>query len=61
MENPLTTKTFKGNKQNLPVRYCKQCHKPMTWRKKWENCWEEVQYCSERCRRAAKSHTDSSE
>ncbi|MBK0127757.1 DUF2256 domain-containing protein [Pantoea sp. S61] len=61
MENPLTTKTFKVNKQNLPVRYCKQCHKPMTWRKKWEKCWEEVQFCSERCRRAARSHTDSSE
>ncbi|MBK4772711.1 MAG: DUF2256 domain-containing protein [Pantoea sp. Morm] len=50
-------KDFKGNKKSLPVRYCKQCHKPMTWRKKWENCWDEVQYCSERCRRAAKSHT----
>ncbi|WP_094120519.1 DUF2256 domain-containing protein [Pantoea conspicua] len=43
--------TFKGNKKNLPVRYCKTCHKPMVWRKKWEKCWDDVQYCSERCRR----------
>lgn len=47
-------KEFKGNKESLPVRYCKQCQKPMTWRKKWERCWDEVQYCSERCRREAK-------
>jgi hypothetical protein len=50
-----SVKDFKGNKQALPVRYCKQCHKPMTWRKKWEKNWDEVQYCSERCRRAAKA------
>lgn len=43
--------TFKGNKKNLPVRYCKTCHKPMVWRKKWDKCWDDVQYCSERCRR----------
>ncbi|MDJ0476391.1 DUF2256 domain-containing protein [Pantoea eucalypti] len=42
---------FKGNKKSLPVRYCKTCNKPMSWRKKWERCWEEVLYCSERCRR----------
>jgi hypothetical protein len=23
----------------------------ITWRKKWERCWDEVKYCSERCRR----------
>ncbi|AVE16809.1 DUF2256 domain-containing protein [Pantoea vagans] len=42
---------FKGNKKSLPVRYCKICNKPMSWRKKWEKCWNEVLYCSERCRR----------
>lgn len=46
--------SFKGNKQSLPVRYCKNCKKPMTWRKKWERCWDQVRYCSERCRREAK-------
>ncbi|WP_416378454.1 DUF2256 domain-containing protein [Enterobacter roggenkampii] len=24
----------------------------MTWRKKWAKCWNEVKYCSERCRRS---------
>ncbi|HFT7523393.1 DUF2256 domain-containing protein [Enterobacter kobei] len=24
----------------------------MTWRKKWAKCWDEVKYCSERCRRS---------
>ncbi|CAK6501234.1 hypothetical protein PANPB_00105 (plasmid) [Pantoea sp. Nvir] len=47
-------RAFKGNKQSLPVRYCRHCKKPMTWRKKWEKCWDQVQYCSERCRREAK-------
>ena len=23
----------------------------MTWRKKWEKSWDEVKYCSDRCRR----------
>ncbi|MGB3298228.1 MAG: DUF2256 domain-containing protein, partial [Phormidesmis sp.] len=25
--------------------------RPFTWRKKWERCWDDVKYCSERCRR----------
>ncbi|MDN5542411.1 MAG: DUF2256 domain-containing protein [Acinetobacter sp.] len=24
--------------------------RPFTWRKKWQRCWEEVRYCSERCK-----------
>ncbi|WP_110267493.1 DUF2256 domain-containing protein [Pantoea sp. PNA 03-3] len=50
--------TFKGNKQALPVRYCRQCHKPMTWRKKWAKCWDKVLYCSERCRRQRRNTAD---
>ena len=26
----------------------------MTWRKSWARNWEEVKFCSERCRRLAK-------
>ncbi|MEZ8709474.1 DUF2256 domain-containing protein, partial [Vibrio alginolyticus] len=22
-----------------------------SWRKKWQRCWDDVIYCSERCRR----------
>ncbi|WP_299289302.1 DUF2256 domain-containing protein [uncultured Mucilaginibacter sp.] len=44
--------TKKYTKANLPVKICVQCGRPFAWRKKWEKCWEEVKYCSERCRRA---------
>ncbi|WP_445304441.1 DUF2256 domain-containing protein [Microcoleus sp. Pol14C4] len=30
---------------------CPVCDRPFTWRKKWAGCWDEVKYCSERCRR----------
>nr|WP_233702410.1 DUF2256 domain-containing protein [Duffyella gerundensis] len=32
------------------------CGLPFTWRKKWERCWDEVRYCSERCRRHKHQH-----
>ncbi|MDA9003638.1 DUF2256 domain-containing protein [Flavobacteriales bacterium] len=38
-------------KQNLPHKICTVCKKPFAWRKKWEKNWNEVKYCSERCRR----------
>ncbi|WP_232411656.1 MULTISPECIES: DUF2256 domain-containing protein [unclassified Methylophilus] len=28
----------------------------MTWRKAWANNWDQVKYCSERCRRALQKH-----
>ncbi|MBD8479892.1 MULTISPECIES: DUF2256 domain-containing protein [Pseudomonas] len=42
-------------KSELPVKHCATCGLPFTWRKKWERCWDEVRYCSERCRRQKKS------
>ncbi|WP_082116922.1 MULTISPECIES: DUF2256 domain-containing protein [Halomonadaceae] len=41
-------------KQHLPQKDCAQCQRPFLWRKKWACCWNEVRYCSERCRRSAK-------
>jgi hypothetical protein len=41
-------------KQDLPSKICKSCLKPFTWRKKWEKNWDQVLYCSERCRRNKK-------
>lgn len=38
-------------KENLPVKLCKHCQRPMVWRKKWRNNWDEVSYCSDACRR----------
>jgi hypothetical protein len=37
-------------KENLPSKICIVCNKPFTWRKKWEKIWDEVKYCSDRCR-----------
>ncbi|WP_323937618.1 DUF2256 domain-containing protein [Aeromonas hydrophila] len=39
-------------KAHLPEKICPVCKRPFSWRRKWANCWEEVRYCSERCRRA---------
>ncbi|MDM7482899.1 MULTISPECIES: DUF2256 domain-containing protein [Halomonadaceae] len=44
-------------KQDLPEKDCVQCLRPFTWRKKWARCWEEVRFCSERCRREARQHS----
>jgi len=42
-------------KSTLPTKLCAQCRRPMNWRKKWEKVWDEVKFCSERCRREAKA------
>ncbi|WP_162340616.1 DUF2256 domain-containing protein [Cyclobacterium salsum] len=34
----------------LPQKTCPVCGRPFTWRKKWEKNWEQVRYCSDRCR-----------
>ncbi|MDP3410890.1 DUF2256 domain-containing protein [Bosea sp. (in: a-proteobacteria)] len=38
-------------KANLPQKPCQACGRPFTWRKKWARVWDEVKFCSERCRR----------
>ena len=38
-------------KSELPSKTCETCGLPFTWRKKWERDWDNVRYCSERCRR----------
>ena len=37
-------------KADLPTKICATCKRPFTWRKKWEKVWNEVRYCSDRCR-----------
>ncbi|MDB9514994.1 DUF2256 domain-containing protein [Kamptonema animale CS-326] len=47
------------SKSELPTKICLVCdsaarrtrHRPFSWRKKWADCWDDVKYCSERCRR----------
>ncbi len=48
----------KFTKSNLPSKVCGVCDRPFEWRKKWADCWDEVKYCSDRCRRR-KSQADS--
>jgi len=34
-----------------PTKTCPVCGRPFHWRKKWKDIWQDVRYCSERCRR----------
>ncbi|MBR9803956.1 DUF2256 domain-containing protein [bacterium] len=38
-------------KDQLPEKVCPICHRPFRWRKKWARDWDNVRYCSDRCRR----------
>ena len=38
------------DKANLPQKICAACGRPFSWRKKWARVWDEVKYCSDRCR-----------
>lgn len=37
-------------KADLATKLCVVCAKPFTWRKKWARDWDNVKYCSRRCR-----------
>jgi len=41
-------------KEHLPTKICLTCGLTFTWRKKWERSWENVKYCSERCKKDKK-------
>ena len=38
-------------KQKL-LKDCAVCGRKIEWRKKWEKNWDEIKYCSDRCRGA---------
>jgi hypothetical protein len=40
-----------ANHLERATKVCPVCGRPFQWRKKWKDVWEEVRYCSERCRR----------
>ncbi|MGC6511854.1 MAG: DUF2256 domain-containing protein [Parvibaculales bacterium] len=42
-------------KSELPEKICPVCRRPFVWRKKWARDWDNVIYCSERCRRQGRS------
>ncbi|MFZ9283537.1 MAG: DUF2256 domain-containing protein [Candidatus Nanopelagicales bacterium] len=47
-------------KADLPTKICATCGKEMVWRKSWERSWEQVKYCSERCRRNRRTESEPS-
>ncbi|MEB3351524.1 MAG: DUF2256 domain-containing protein [Cyanobacteriota bacterium] len=34
-----------------PTKICVCCGRPFQWRRKWKAVWDDVRYCSDRCRR----------
>ena len=40
-------------KNGHPPRTCEGCGLQFEWRRKWARDWENVRWCSERCRRGA--------
>ncbi|WP_062235762.1 DUF2256 domain-containing protein [Aureimonas sp. N4] len=40
-------------KSDLPSKLCRECQKPMVWRKAWARTWDQVLYCSDRCQKEA--------
>lgn len=42
-------------KGDLPTKTCCVCGLPFAWRKKWKKVWDQVRYCSDRCRAAGKN------
>ncbi|MGA1670514.1 MAG: DUF2256 domain-containing protein [Candidatus Nanopelagicaceae bacterium] len=38
------------NKNGFSPKTCERCGLPFEWRKKWARDWENVKYCSEKCK-----------
>lgn len=39
-------------------KICASCGRPFAYRRKWARCWDQVRYCSQRCRRRGLTRTD---
>jgi len=37
-------------KEFLPQKVCIVCNRTFNWRKKWEKVWDDVKYCSDKCK-----------
>lgn len=37
------------------AKLCAYCARRFEWRRKWAECWDEVRYCSDACRRGARN------
>ncbi len=41
-----------------PAKTCLRCGRTIEWRKKWERDWDTIRYCSDACRSAKLTPTD---
>ena len=41
-----------------PARICASCGRRFEWRRRWKTSWDEVRYCSKRCRRRGVTKND---
>jgi len=41
------------------TRTCERCGRIIEWRRKWQDVWETIRYCSDACRRKKLSVSDS--
>lgn len=39
----------------LETKNCALCGRVITWRKKWAQSWQDIKFCSDRCRGARKA------
>jgi hypothetical protein len=51
LQEPLHPRIPMADHPERATKVCPVCGRPFQWRKKWKDVWEEVRYCSERCRR----------
>ena len=42
-------------KNGFAPKTCQSCGLPFEWRKKWAKNWDQVRYCSEKCKRGGNS------
>ena len=45
------------NKAELHVKTCQYCGSTFNWRKVWWRFWDELEFCSQRCKHDARSKT----
>lgn len=41
-------------KVHIPQKICIVCNRLFTWRKKWKKFWDDVKYCSHKCKKNKK-------
>tara|TARA_B100000700_G_C15036016_1_gene852857 strand:- start:2485 stop:2694 length:210 start_codon:yes stop_codon:yes gene_type:complete len=41
-------------KLNLETKVCENCYRSFAWRKKWERDWDEIKFCSKKCKAESK-------